>query len=255
MAIPTTVADLSSTPASNSPAGTDAIGTTLDDYIRAHAAIIRQVSDAKADLTSAVLVTPNLGTPSAGVLTNCTGTAAGLSIGGNAATATTATSLIQGTLGYTLVAEQATTSGTAIDFTGIPSWVTKIYVMFKGVSISGSDTIYLRIGPSGGVETTTYSSAVMTCLYTATNTATTSGAFFMTYGGAAPDVINGRALLTLERSSTFSWALNSHLAATNSGTSYISTGTKSTASALSRLSIFMSGSNTFDAGAISIAYE
>jgi len=41
--------------------------------------------------TSPTLVTPNLGTPSALVGTNITGTAAGLSIGGNAATATTAT--------------------------------------------------------------------------------------------------------------------------------------------------------------------
>jgi len=41
--------------------------------------------------TSPTLVTPNLGTPSTLVGTNITGTAAGLSIGGNAATATTAT--------------------------------------------------------------------------------------------------------------------------------------------------------------------
>lgn len=41
--------------------------------------------------TSPTLVTPNLGTPSALVGTNITGTAAGLSIGGNAATATAAT--------------------------------------------------------------------------------------------------------------------------------------------------------------------
>jgi hypothetical protein len=41
--------------------------------------------------TSPTLVTPALGTPSALVGTNITGTAAGLSIGGNAATATTAT--------------------------------------------------------------------------------------------------------------------------------------------------------------------
>jgi hypothetical protein len=41
--------------------------------------------------TSPVLVTPNLGTPSTLVGTNITGTAAGLSIGGNAATATLAT--------------------------------------------------------------------------------------------------------------------------------------------------------------------
>ena len=38
--------------------------------------------------TNPVLVTPNLGTPSAGNLANCTGTATALSIGGNAATAT-----------------------------------------------------------------------------------------------------------------------------------------------------------------------
>lgn len=41
--------------------------------------------------TSPTLVTPNLGTPSTLVGTNITGTAAGLSIGGNAATATSAT--------------------------------------------------------------------------------------------------------------------------------------------------------------------
>jgi hypothetical protein len=40
-------------------------------------------------LTTPTLTSPALGTPSSGVLTNCTGTAAGLSIGGNAATATT----------------------------------------------------------------------------------------------------------------------------------------------------------------------
>jgi len=41
--------------------------------------------------TNPVLVTPNLGTPSAGNLANCSGTATSLSIGGNAATATNAT--------------------------------------------------------------------------------------------------------------------------------------------------------------------
>lgn len=46
--------------------------------------------------TSPTLVTPNLGTPSTLVGTNITGTAAGLSIGGNAATATSATNLAGG---------------------------------------------------------------------------------------------------------------------------------------------------------------
>lgn len=51
--------------------------------------------------TSPVLVTPNLGTPSALVGTNITGTAAGLSIGGNAATATTATNQSGGSVNAT----------------------------------------------------------------------------------------------------------------------------------------------------------
>ena len=54
--------------------------------------------------TSPTLVTPALGTPTALVGTNITGTAAGLSIGGNAATATTAaaaTTLV--TAGFSIV--------------------------------------------------------------------------------------------------------------------------------------------------------
>jgi len=51
--------------------------------------------------TSPTLVTPALGTPSALVGTNITGTAAGLSIGGNAATATTATNVSGGTSSVT----------------------------------------------------------------------------------------------------------------------------------------------------------
>ena len=45
MAVPTSITDCNATAANNSPAGTDSIGTSLDDYLRAHAAIIRQVSD------------------------------------------------------------------------------------------------------------------------------------------------------------------------------------------------------------------
>ena len=52
-----------------------AAGTTAGDSARYDELIL------KANLISAVLVTPNLGTPSAGVLTNCTGTAAGLTAG------------------------------------------------------------------------------------------------------------------------------------------------------------------------------
>ena len=50
MPVPTSIADCNATAANNSPAGSDSIGTSLDDYLRAHAAIIRQVSDAALPL-------------------------------------------------------------------------------------------------------------------------------------------------------------------------------------------------------------
>lgn len=43
MAVPTTMADLSVTAASNSPAGTDVIGASADDFLRAIEAILREV--------------------------------------------------------------------------------------------------------------------------------------------------------------------------------------------------------------------
>lgn len=47
MAVPASINDCSTTIASNSPAGSDFISGNLDDYIRAHAGIMRQESQAK----------------------------------------------------------------------------------------------------------------------------------------------------------------------------------------------------------------
>jgi hypothetical protein len=67
MPVPTNLSDLSTTAASNDPQATDTISTT-DDYLRAHASILAKISAG----TNA-LVTPALGTPASGTLTNCTG--------------------------------------------------------------------------------------------------------------------------------------------------------------------------------------
>ncbi len=50
----------------------------------------------------------------------------------------------------------ATTSGTSVDFTSIPSTVKRITVMFDAVSNSGGDEYIIQIGDAGGVETTAY---------------------------------------------------------------------------------------------------
>lgn len=66
MPIPTVITDFSTTASSNSPAGTDTIGTTLDDYMRAYQAVVRteynkhilaQIPCGRLTLTSGTAVT------------------------------------------------------------------------------------------------------------------------------------------------------------------------------------------------------
>ena len=55
MPVPTTVADLDPVAANNYPVGSESVGPNLDNYLRAHAAIIRQVSDSIAPAISTAL--------------------------------------------------------------------------------------------------------------------------------------------------------------------------------------------------------
>ena len=50
----------------------------------------------------------------------------------------------------------ASTSGTSIDFTGIPSWVKRVTLMFAGVRTTGTVPITIQIGTSGGLQASGY---------------------------------------------------------------------------------------------------
>jgi hypothetical protein len=50
MAVPTVITDVNVSAASNSPAGSESIGTNADDYIRAHAAFIGQLRNGSKNL-------------------------------------------------------------------------------------------------------------------------------------------------------------------------------------------------------------
>ena len=71
MAVPTAITDLSATAASNSPAGSDAVFTDLDNFLRAIQAFIRQGDTRAADVASAS--TADLGA-AVGRFVNITGT-------------------------------------------------------------------------------------------------------------------------------------------------------------------------------------
>ena len=155
----------------------------------------------------------------------------------------------------TLATEQASTSGTEIDFTSIPAWVKKITIMFVGVSTSGTDAPYIQLGDSGGFETSGYLGSGG---YIDASTAATSNytAAFGIKGGSGASIYHGSITLSLESAAAFTWSAFGAIGASTAGAIYFTTGTKSLSSALTQVRITTSGgSDTFDAGVINALYE
>lgn len=151
----------------------------------------------------------------------------------------------------------ASTSGTSIDFTGIPSWVKRITVMFNGVSTNGSSNILVQLGDSGGVEATSYIS--ISAYSGATNAAgainATTG-FVVNVGSAATTTFYGALTLFLQTGTTW---VESHIFGITQGATLYSVhggGNKSLSDVLDRVRITtVNGTDTFDAGSINILYE
>jgi len=148
----------------------------------------------------------------------------------------------------------ASTSGTSIDFTGIPSWVKRVTVMFNGVSTNGTSNIRLQLGDSGGVETTQYNSV---CFFVGTSSgalASTSGFDFTGDSGATLSR-SGQFIFSLIGSNT--WTLSGcFMAGTASNFGFSISGSKTLSDILDRIRITTAnGTDTFDAGAINILYE
>jgi len=103
----------------------------------------------------------------------------------------------------TLGTSVATTSGTSIDFTGIPSWVKRITVMLNGVSTNGVEAVGIKLGTSGGIVSTGYVGAT----YASGGTSAPFSVAFTTPFGATANVQYGNFVLTLVSSNVWSWLL------------------------------------------------
>ena len=139
----------------------------------------------------------------------------------------------------------ASTSGTSIDFTSIPSWVKRITVMLNGVSTSSTSNYLLQIG-SGSIDTATYISA---CAYT-TNTVTSTNGFTIANGIGASDLCSGVIVLAYLGSNV--WAQSGVV---SSNVVRSSSGSKTLSGTLDRIRITSVMPDTFDAGSVNILYE
>jgi hypothetical protein len=172
----------------------------------------------------------------------------------------TATGTVAGSTGtlYPLTSgtEIASTSGTALDFTDIPSWVKRITVMFSFVSTNGTSNLRLRIGPVGGVETSSYSGTSTAFASTSLSQIQLSAGVDINDGGVATASRNGHVVFTLLDSATNTWAFSGNIGQGDTVRAAIVGGSKSLAGALSIVRITtVNGTDTFDAGSINILFE
>lgn len=146
----------------------------------------------------------------------------------------------------------ASTSGTSIDFTGIPSWVKRITVMFREVSLNGSAHFLVQIGSSGTPTTTGYVSSASISIGSNQVLSVSSTSGFVAYGGNTVNLFSGA--ITLLNISGNVWV------ATQGGTlaNYSATGggSVSLSGTLNIVRITTTnGTDAFDAGTINILYE
>ena len=148
---------------------------------------------------------------------------------------------------------QNSTSGTNIDFTGIPAGTKRITVMFNGVSTNGVSDFGIQLGASGGIQATGYLGGVGN---TGTGYSATTTYARLVVSGAAATTSFGTVTIALINASTNTWGLSGVLGATGYAYSEVSGFSVSLSGALTTVRIMTgNGTDTFDAGSINILYE
>jgi hypothetical protein len=181
--------------------------------------------------------------------------AANLAVTGNV----TVTGTLSATNGVTgslkSATAQASTSGTSIDFTGIPTGVKRITIMPTGFSTSGTSNLIVQLGTGSTTYTTT--GYLGGCGYVA---ASTAAATAMSTGFMFMNLVDGTAansgVLTLSLVTGTTWAFSGLFARQASTVVCSSAGSIPLAAALTAVRITtVNGTDTFDAGSINIIYE
>lgn len=144
-----------------------------------------------------------------------------------------------------------TTSGTEAAWTGIPSGVKRISVIFNNVSLSGTDNYLVQLG-STSYTTSGYTSGfgIVTGTNTASSSSSTSG--FLIFIAAAATVVNG--VMTIYNISGNLWIMSGSFA-TGGATGGSAAGNVTLSGTLDRVRVVPTGANTFDSGSINVMYE
>jgi len=147
---------------------------------------------------------------------------------------------------------------TSIDFTGLPSWIKKISIIFNGVSTSGTSGILVQVGDSGGIENTGYVSGTSNIGNSAVGALVTSTAGFVAMSVTAAASTNS-GVVTLFTVGSNIWVATGTMYYSGTATFAVA-GNKTLSDVLDRVRVTtINGTDTFDttpsAGSINILYE
>jgi hypothetical protein len=148
----------------------------------------------------------------------------------------------------------ASTSGTSITFSNLPSWVKRITLMFQGVSTNGSADYLVRIG-AGSTTTTGYLGTAGILGTTNTQVTYTAGwGIASGQGSGASSIFHGMMTITLLGSNN--WVSNSVWSNSNTSYTFVGAGSLALGGTLDRVVLTTTnGTDTFDAGLVNILYE
>jgi hypothetical protein len=142
----------------------------------------------------------------------------------------------------------ASTSGTSIDFTSIPTWVKRVTILLSGVSTNGSSAVQIQIG-SGSVTTSGYNSL----FYLGSGVSVVTSGFSINGFTSASDARTGAIIISPLSSNTY---ICTGLVSQETSLVGSLTGKVTLGGVLDRIRITtVNGTDTFDAGSINILYE
>jgi len=152
-------------------------------------------------------------------------------------------------------ATAVTASGTSVDFTSIPSWVRRITVMLSGVSTSGTSPIIIRIGDSGGISATGYTTGYAEAI-NVSNTAAANPTTGFQLHSANASTRETEAGVTITNVNSNLWLAFGVSTFSDYPSGTVVSGSKSLSSALTQVRITtVNGTDTFDAGTINLMWE
>ncbi len=147
-----------------------------------------------------------------------------------------------------------------IDFTGIPSWVKKITILFSDIRVNGTAGAIIQIGAGTAPETTGYVGTFVRNLATSIGSAAYVGAGIPIYQNMiltpSPSIGNGIVVLTLHSNSM--WVANGDLSCNQTTTIAVkTTGIKTITGSLGivRITATNTITDSLDIGTINVMYE